>query len=289
MKRRISPVKLGLFILICGAIGAVAVIWLGATSIFESSKKYAAYFDEPVTGLEAGAPVRYLGVRVGSIDSVELAPGDRLVQVLVKIRSGFHLDPSMALAVTQPGITGSPFLSLEDTPAEQRKETHPSETKYPLLPTRAGGGGIGAAVRRIEKKISSIDIEGIVTRWEDVAARIDSTLSRGDLDRVIENARVTSSGLRRIAAAGPDGEPSQIESTVRDLRSATRSLRAATTSIAKQVDDIKPGVDASVVLLREDLAQLKQAAIEAQSLARSLRTQPGQLLEHGGQKDPFSR
>jgi hypothetical protein len=43
------------------------------------------------------------------------------------------------------------------------------------------------------------------------------------------------------------------------------------------------------VLLREDLAQLKQAAIEAQSLARSLRNEPGQLLERGGQKDPFSR
>jgi hypothetical protein len=195
----------------------------------------------------------------------------------------------MALAVTQPGITGSPFLALEETPAAQRKETHPPETKYPVLATRAGGGGIGAAVQRIEKKISSVDIEGLVTRWEDVAGRIDSILTRGDLEHVIENARVTSSGLRRIAAAGPDGEPSQIESTVDDLQTATRALRAATSSISKQVDEIRPGVDASIVLLREDLAQLKQAAIEAQSLARSLRTQPGQLLEHPGQTDPFSR
>jgi ABC-type transporter Mla subunit MlaD len=278
-----------LFILICGAIGAVAVIWLGATRIFESSEKFAAYFDEPITGLEAGAPVRYLGVRVGNVDSVDLAPGDRLVQVLVNIRSTFKLDPSMALAITQPGITGSPFLALEDTPAEQRKNTQPPQTKYRVLPTRAGGGGIGAAMQRIEKKISSIDVDGLVSRWEGVAGRIEDILSRGDLDRVIENARVTSSGLRRIAAAGPDGEPSEIESTVRDLQSATRSLKAATSSIARQVDDIKPGVDASMVLLREDLAQLKQAAIEAQSLARSLRTQPGQLLEQGGQKDPFSR
>jgi|SRR5919109_1856281 ABC-type transporter Mla subunit MlaD len=289
MKRQISPFKLGLFLLVCGAIGAVAVIWLGATRIFESSRTYAAFFDEPVTGLQAGAPVRHLGVRIGSIDSIDLAPGDRLVQVLVKIRSDFRLDRSMALSLTQSGFTGSPFLALEETPAEERKDSHPPDTKYRVLPTRAGGGGISAAVARIEKKISSIDVDGLVTRWEGVAGRIESILARGDLERVVEDARATSSGLRRIAARGPDGEPSQIESTVRDLQNATKSLKSTTASIARQVDEIRPGVDASVVLLREDLAQLKQAAIEAQSLARSLRGDPGQLLEHGGEKDPFKR
>jgi ABC-type transporter Mla subunit MlaD len=289
MKRRISPFKLGLFILICAGFGAVAIIWIGAARIFESSRTYAAFFGEPVTGLESGAPVRYLGVRIGSVDSIDLVPGERFVQVVVKIKSSFKIEPSMALALTQPGITGSPFVALEETPPEQRRDMRPANSKYPVLPTRPGGGGIGGAVARIEKKISSIDIDGLVTRLEGVAGRVESVLSRGDLERIVQDARVTSSALRRIAATGPDGQPSQIESTVRDLQTATQSLKAASVSIAQQVKEIRPGMDASLVLVREDLAQLKQAAIEAQSLARSLKTQPGQILEQGGSKDPFNR
>jgi ABC-type transporter Mla subunit MlaD len=289
MSRRISPFKLGVFIVVCAALGAVAFIWIGATRIFQSTKKYAAFFDEPITGLQAGAPVRYLGVGVGSVDSVALAPGDRLVEVDVKIRSSFHIDPSMALALTQPGITGSPFLSLEETPPDQRKHLRPSSAKLPVLPTRPGGGGIGGAIAGIEQKIASLHIEGLVDRWEGVAGKIESILARGDLEQVMENARIASSGLRRVAAAGAQGQPSEIESAVRDLQSATQSLKTATASMTRQIEEAGPGVDASLVLLRQDLAQLKQAVIEAQSLARSLRNEPGQLIERPPTNDPFRR
>jgi ABC-type transporter Mla subunit MlaD len=272
---------------ICAALGAVAFIWIGAARIFQSTKTYAAYFAEPITGLEAGAPVRHLGVPIGSVDSIQLAPGDRLVEVRVKILSSFHLDPAMALSVDQAGITGSPFLALEDTPQEQRRDLHPPGVKLPVLPTRPGGGGIGGAVAGIEKKIASLDIEGLVNRWAGVAGRIEEILSRGDLQALIENARIASSDLRRITAGGAQGQPSQIESTVRDLQAATQSLRVATASITKQIEEARPGVDASLALLRQDLAQLKQAVIEAQSLTRSLRNEPGQLIERPAAGDPF--
>jgi hypothetical protein len=288
-RRRVSPFKLGLFILVCAAFGAVAFIWIGASQIFQSTKTYAAFFDEPITGLQAGAPVRHLGVRVGSVDSVQLAPGDRLVEVEVKLLTGFHPDASMALSLTQPGITGSPFLALEETPPQQRRDLHPPGTKLPVLPTRPGGGGIGGAVEGIEKKIASLDIEGLVNRWAGVAGEVEAILSRGDLQELIENARIASAGLRRMTSAGARGRPSEIESTVRDLEAATQSLRVATATITKQIEDARPGVDASLALLRQDLAQLKQAVIEAQSLTRSLRNEPGQLVERPQTGDPFRR
>ena len=280
---RISHFKLGLFVIACAAVGAVALVWVGATGIFQGSRKYAAFFGEPVTGIRAGATVEHLGVRIGTVDSVDLAADDRLVRVVVKLRSDFRADPSWALAVSQAGLTGSPVLTLDETPPAERRELPHPATHDPVLPTRAGGGGLAGLERKAEQ--------------------------------VLDDARATAAGVRRVTAAGPGGEPSPLEAAVRDVRAATQSLRAATAAVARQVQAIRPdaisdiadrvdqaaergegtvrkideSADASLALVREDLAQLRQAAIEAQALARSLRTEPSRVIERGGGSDPFSR
>lgn len=309
---RVGHFRLGLFLVVCAALGAVAFIWTGAAHVFERTRTYAAYFREPLTGLAPGAPVEYLGVAVGRVDSVALAPGDRLVQVRVDLRSSFRLDPSMALSLAQAGITGSPFVALQETPPGERVELPHPPTRLPVLPVRAGGGG---GLQGIERKLASLDVQGLVNAWEAVARDLDATLTRGGVAQVVENARAASAGVRRIAGAGPGGQPSQLEAIVLELQATTRSLRAATASIAGQVQGVPPGtaaevaervarttalgektlrtldanVGASLTLLREDLAQMRQAVIETQALARSLRNSPGRVLERGGGGDPFKR
>jgi len=221
----------------------------------------------------------------------------------------------MALSLNQAGITGSPFLALEETPPAQRKESSHPATRYPVLPTRPGGGGIEGAMQGIEKKLTSLDIQGLVDHWEGVASRIEASLADGKLAQVIDDARAASAGIRSVAGAGPQGQPSQIEATVRDLRATAQSLKTATAAITREVEAVRPGtaaqiasrverttdlgedvvrnldesLGASVALLRQDLAQLREAALEAQSLARSLRADPGRIIEPGGGKEPFRR
>lgn len=284
--RKASHLKLGLFLLACAGVGAVALIWVGATRIFESSKTYAAFFAEPVTGLQSGAPVKHLGVQIGRVDSVDLAPGDRVVQVLVKIRSGFRRDPSMALSLAQPGVTGSPFLALEDAAPDERKEPSHPPTRYPVLPVRPGGGGISA----IERQLSSLDLQGLVNRWESVAARIDASIGDAKLAQIVDDVRAASLVLRRIAGPGKGGQPSRLDATARDLAATAHALKAAADSIASQVDAIPRGeVGDSMALLRQDLAQLRQAVAETRSLARSMRADPGRVLEQSTHTDPFRR
>lgn len=312
---RLSPFKLGLFVLVVGALGAVAVVWVGAARVFQSTRTYAAFFAQPVTGLQPGAAVEHLGVRIGRVDSVDLAPGDRVVQVVVELRSSFELDPAMALAMTQAGITGSPFLALDETPPQERREVPHPQVRHPVLPTRPGSGGLGGAVQGIEKKIASIDLQGLLSAWESVARDADGVLRRGDLPELLADARASSAGLRRIAGAGSRGEPSPLERIVRELETTTRTLEAATASVASQVEAVRPGtaqviasrieatadagekavrnldanVETSLGLVRENLAQLKRAVAEAEALARSLRAEPNRVLERGGGSDPFGR
>jgi paraquat-inducible protein B len=71
MSRKTNPFKLGLFIII-GILLFVAVLAiLGAGKIFEHSVKMETYLNESVNGLEVGSPIKFRGVKIGSVASIE--------------------------------------------------------------------------------------------------------------------------------------------------------------------------------------------------------------------------
>ena len=140
MSRPISKFKLGLFVLICGGLGVGALIWIGVAQFFAQGKIYAAFFDHSVKGLQNGAPVSYLGVNVGRVHGITLTPDHHLVQVLMVVRSDFTLDKSLAVELSQPGITGQPYLASVKAPADISKITPTVNfpVQYQVVQSRPG-------------------------------------------------------------------------------------------------------------------------------------------------------
>ena len=78
---------IGIFVLTGLVILIATVIWLGKTQFMEESKLYVTYFDGSVEGLEKGSPVKYLGVPVGTVDKIKVAPDGKLVEIVMQIES----------------------------------------------------------------------------------------------------------------------------------------------------------------------------------------------------------
>jgi len=57
--------KLGAFVVGSVLVGLAAAVVLTAQTMQVVTVTYASYFDEAVTGLEVGSPVRYRGVKIG--------------------------------------------------------------------------------------------------------------------------------------------------------------------------------------------------------------------------------
>ena len=70
MSERARNVRVGVFVF-AGmlAIGSCAVI-LGGQNLFAQKIRMESYFDEAVTGLVVGSPVRYRGVKIGEVISI---------------------------------------------------------------------------------------------------------------------------------------------------------------------------------------------------------------------------
>src|SRR5512143_3198163 len=106
MAKTISQFKLGLFILVCGSLGLIAIIWLGASHYFEKKKIYVTYFAESIKGLQKDAVVNYLGVPVGRVAAVGVAPVGRLVEVVLHLKPEFNVYQTLAIRLLEQGLTG---------------------------------------------------------------------------------------------------------------------------------------------------------------------------------------
>jgi len=123
--------KLGLFVLTGIAIAIGALVLLGARALGQSTVQFVSYFDESIQGLELGSSVKFRGVTVGKVSSIDIAQDLRHVQVtsdlsveqVGKLRLSAKADasklhPNMRVQLAQTGITGVKFLLIDFFDAE---------------------------------------------------------------------------------------------------------------------------------------------------------------------------
>ena len=122
--------KLGAFVVGSVVIGIAAAIVLTAETMRVAAVTYTSYFDEAVTGLEVGSPVRYRGVKIGNVSAIDVAPDQRHVEivyslgvkVLGKLRlagtshgkeTRILLPPDLRVQLASTGLTGTKFLQID--------------------------------------------------------------------------------------------------------------------------------------------------------------------------------
>ena len=55
----------------------VFILWLGMVQYFQEGRKYVAFFDESVQGLQKDSAVKYRGVDIGRVEDIRVAPDGR--------------------------------------------------------------------------------------------------------------------------------------------------------------------------------------------------------------------
>ena len=118
--------KIGLFVIGGVIILAGALIWLGASKILSETRTFVTYFDESDQGLEPSSLVKFMGVAVGTVSQIRIAPDGHLVEVLMELGSDFTKEEDMRAQLAMAGITGMKFVEITRSP-----ETEPLEIKFP--------------------------------------------------------------------------------------------------------------------------------------------------------------
>src|ERR1700676_1365272 len=73
MGKQFSPTLVGGFVLGAIGLGVIALVVLGSGRFFTGKTQYVLYFDRDVNGLRVGAPVKFRGVAIGTVDAILLS------------------------------------------------------------------------------------------------------------------------------------------------------------------------------------------------------------------------
>lgn len=320
MESKVNYTLVGLFVIIL-AIAIVAVAaWLTAATDARAYERYRVYVNESVAGLNLNASVKYKGVDVGEVSSIDLAPEKPdQVELILRIEKGTPIrEETMAKLVSQ-GITGLAYVELSGggtsppLTAEDEDEL-PVIKSGPSLVARAEEAFNNLYVRLdellSEKNLSSFaqTLDNLQTISAAVAASTDrietiladvetvtSTLAanRNNLDQALDGAARTFQNSAAISAelnARLEALTNQVDAALGAVETAGTTLTDVGEEFVNFVDKGRGGLNqlaqTTAPALNELLANLERLAATLESFTRGLDRNPRRLLFGGPSRAP---
>ncbi len=114
MVTRSQKIRLGIFIFSAVVVFVALVVSLSVNRLFKEKDIYhIAYENISVSGLEVGSAVKYLGIRVGSIQEIKIDP-ENISRVIVSIgvEKGTPIKKDVRADISTIGITGIKIIEL---------------------------------------------------------------------------------------------------------------------------------------------------------------------------------
>ena len=255
MSRKTNPFRLGLFVIIGSLLFIVALAILGAGKIFEKTIKMETYINESVNGLEVGSPIKFRGVKIGTVSKIGFVTDEyvaineselRYVYVLGELDSkmfntieGKEMEESLQAEVERGlrarpvslGLTGQLFLEIDYVNPEKNaplKITWKPEYLYvpsaPSILSRVEGAV--ASISETLEDISQAKIAAAIEDVRNVAKSVSKFLDKADAGELSKRLSGTLTQAEKFIArlnvllADP-----KVDSLMPDVASAAHNLK----------------------------------------------------------------
>jgi len=219
MTRRANPTLIGIFILGAIALALIATLLLSGGDLFEKRREVMMYFDGAAQGLQVGAPVVFLGVKVGTVKQIQLGLNESSQQFMVPVRA--ELDPNAVHGNGGDKIDlGDPVITQELVDRGLRAQLQMKSLLtgqlyvdldfHPEKPAHLLG---------LRPKIS--EIPTIPTTVQELSRRLENF----PMEKFLADVAAISESAKTILASTADRDlPTRLESTLRHLESLAATL-----------------------------------------------------------------
>lgn len=288
------------------AMGTCAVV-LGGEGLFAPRVRFESYFDESVTGLEVGSPVRYRGVRIGVVKSIGLVEnyyefesdeerleyGQRvslLMELVIRREEDADLrdlsyeehrqrlqemvERGLRLRITQSGITGIAFIQADILDPEinppMKITWEPRHIYIPSAPSTIAT--LTSAVERFALMMEDVDIVKLADSLDTLLRNLANATTDLDLGEVQREMALVLTELRETNEM-VRGQVEQMNLPGIGERTQ-EAIEAATAAIARA----QRMLDGGRYDLEMTLENMRVATENLRDLTETLKAQPSLLL-----------
>jgi len=244
--------RLGLFVLAAIGVLLAVILIFGSGQLFKKSYMVETYVKQSVTGLDAGAAVRFRGVKIGQVTSINLS-GDvyerevpmpeRHEYVVVRMQIfgdvvqldhlEAYLKDNLRARIKSMGITGVNYIELDfysgDGQYPQLKYSWDPE--YPVVPSMPNQADeIISGIQKLISGLNALDVEGTQKKFDALLGNLNKLIAGDGKDNtgLTNSVKDLNVLLDRIAKVT---DKDQLNILMRELVATMVSLRQTVTSV----------------------------------------------------------
>jgi phospholipid/cholesterol/gamma-HCH transport system substrate-binding protein len=262
---RRQRIRLGIFLVLGGAVLVTFFLLIAGSELFEARNSYYVEFSAgSVTGLQAGSQVRYNGIVVGAVESIDFAEDSvERVVVTLSVREDVPVKEDVRARMYPVGITGTRQINLVGgTDAADRLPpgSRIPESQSVLDSLSQLGAPAQNIVESIELLLSEENRDNVAAFLENAAGILSD--NRGSIARIVRNTDEIVTG-NRVA----------FEQTLQDLNLAARNLESASLALSRALGgageseslaDLVSGLNRTVVQAESSLRNIERMVDESE-------------------------
>lgn len=276
MSKQANPTLIGAFVVGAIALAVITTLLLAGGSWFGKHQQHIMYFEGAAQGLQVGAPVVFLGVKVGTVKQIQLGLDEQsqrfLVPVTIEVlphvvhtHSGENIDLHDRATVRQlvgRGLRGRLRLqSLLTGQLYVDLDFHPDKP---------------ATFAALDSELS--EIPTIRTTVQELTSKLEGF----PMEQFLTDVTAISSAVKQLMSAPATQElPQRLDTTLRHLASLAARFDAQGGPILKEVRSNLTEMHKALLAAQTALARLEIAADRVSELARADSAVVGNLTRAG--------
>jgi len=218
MGRKANPVVIGAFVVGAVALAVLGIVIFGSGRFFADTTPFVMYFSGSVDGLSVGSPVKFKGVEIGAVTSIQLDLGEEArIPVWVEIDNKkivargageFSRDPAVLKEAIDRGlraqlnsqsiVTGLLFVQLDYHPETMPTFVAPPDAglnEIPTIPTTLEQAQQAAG--EIIASLKKFDFEGFGKSLRAAIDGVNDTLNSPGLRTALQHLPETLTNLNK--------------------------------------------------------------------------------------------
>lgn len=215
MSAKANYFKIGIFVISASIIAIIAIIILGAGTMFKNKIMIETYIDGSVQGLDVGSPFKFRGVKLGNVEKITFVAREYQFDrdseeylsygQFILVKSAFDssqgvteeelryfvermIKKGLRIRLASQGITGAAYLEADYLDPEEyppMKITWKPHSYYvPSVPSTITE--FTESVDKILNRLEEINIQGITTNLESILISINKILDDAKLVNLTE-------------------------------------------------------------------------------------------------------
>ncbi len=274
----------GLFIIIGFLALAGFSMWITDRAEKHVYVYYQIPFNESVSGLSNGSPVKFRGVAIGSVTgiNIDLNRADTIV-AHIRVLKGTPVRKDTFATLKIQGITGASFIELSggDVTQEKIEGSKRDNENVPEIPSRVSNiatisneapqliDRASHLVAQADKMLNDETIahfQGIIRHWDSIFESLDKETAK--LDQIISSIDHLTATADKVMT---DIDAAKFGDTLKNMHEASAQLKGFAAQANKSTS---AGIEEFTKLMQD----ARKTSHELRSFTRSLKENPSQVL-----------